>query len=321
MFNLGWGQSVAVREAFVRYCKTSTVITPQSLMKYDYPAHEGDKALISLTADVIMKTLGLSYKHIFITSGATGGCVIAMRAFRQMGYSQCFTRQAPYYVRYPKMIEASGLEHTLNPLKDHLNTVALIDLPSNPLASMKVPAFIGLPVILDAVYLNQVYMDPILVKHIPHDVLVGSYSKLLGINGIRLGFMATNEDIIATKMSELVTSEYCGLSMPSQDLLVDILPTFDWDQFFPYARFKLDLNREQFQKIEKFFQDTPVNPIGMFYYAPVDAKAKEILARANVSYTPGSSMGTNDDFGRFNVGQDNRMIEDAVKAILKADKI
>src|SRR3989344_4989225 len=86
MFNLGWGQSVAVREAFVKFCKTSTIISPKDLMKYDYTAHDGQQALISITADVIMKTLGLSYKHIFITSGATGGCVIAMRAFRQSGY-------------------------------------------------------------------------------------------------------------------------------------------------------------------------------------------------------------------------------------------
>lgn len=320
-YNLGWGQSVAVREAFVKFCKTSTIISPKDLMKYDYPAHEGSQALISITADVIMKTLGLSYKHIFITSGATGGCVIAMRAFRQSGYSHCLTRQAPYYVRYPKMIEAAGLIHTTNHLKERLNSVALVDLPSNPLGSMKSPVVLGIPVILDAVYLNQVYMDPALVQYIPHDVLVGSYSKLLGINGIRLGFIATNEDLLASKMSELITSEYCGLSMSSQDVLTDQLPGFDWDQFFPYARFKLDLNREQFQKIEKFFGDTPVNPIGMFYYAPVDAKAKEILEKANVSYTPGSSMGTDDNFGRFNVGQDNRLVEEAIKAILKADKV
>lgn len=321
MYNLSWGQSVAVREAFVKFCKTSTVITPQTLMKYDYTGHGGEQALISITDDVIMRTLGLRYKYIFITSGATGGCVIAMRAFRQSGYSHCLTRQAPYYVRYPKMIEASGLIHTTNHLKERLNSVALVDLPSNPLGSMGVPVVLGIPVILDAVYLNEVYMLPHQVQTIPHDVLVGSYSKLLGINGIRLGFIATNEDLLASKISELVTSEYCGLSMSSQDILIDQLPGYDWESFFPYARFKLDLNREQFQKIEKFFADTPVNPIGMFYYGPMDQKCKDLMLKANVSYTPGSSMGTSDDFGRLNVGQDNRLVEEAVKAILKADKI
>jgi len=321
MYNLGWGQSVAVREAFVKFCKSSTVITPQTLMKYDYTGHEGERALISITADVIMKTLGLSYKHIFITSGATGGCVIAMRAYRQSGYSHCLTRQAPYYVRYPKMIEASGLIHTTNHLKERLNSVALVDLPSNPLGSMKSPVVLGIPVILDAVYLNQVYMLPEQVKCIPHDVLVGSYSKLLGINGIRLGYIATNEDLLASKISELITSEYCGLSMSSQDILIDQLPNFAWESFFPYARFKLDMNREQFQKIEKFFGDTPVNPIGMFYYGPTDQKTRELLEKSNVQFTPGSAMGTSDEFGRFNLGQDNRLVEEAVKAILKADKI
>lgn len=320
-YDLSWGHSVCVREAFVRYCKISTVITPQILMKYDYPAHEGDQALIGITADVIMKTLGLTYKHIFITSGATGGCVIAMRAYSQMGYNYCFTRQSPYYIRYPKMIEASGLIHTTNPLINHQRTIAMIDLPSNPLGSMKVPAFIGLPVILDAVYLNQVYMAPSLIKYIPHDVLIGSYSKLLGINGIRLGYIATNDDQLAASIGELVTSEYSGLSMASQDILIGTLSDFDWNNFFPYARFKLDMNREQFQKIEKLFGDIPVNPIGMFHYCPVDKKAKELLNKAEVKYVKGSSMGTDDNFGRFNLGQDNRLVEEAVKAILKADKI
>jgi bifunctional pyridoxal-dependent enzyme with beta-cystathionase and maltose regulon repressor activities len=59
----------------------------------------------------------------------------------------------------------------------------------------------------------------------------------------------------------------------------------------------------------------------MFYYAPMDAKCQELMNKANVTWTKGSAMGTNDGFGRFNLGQDNRMIEEAVKAILKADRV
>lgn len=322
--DLGWGNSVAVREAFIKtYNKRPLIIGPDALADFNYPSHEGDPALISLTADVIERTLGLKYRHIFITSGATGGCVIAMRAYAQQGYQYCLTREAPYYIRYPKMVQAGGLRHatsTMGIISEKI--VAMIDLPSNPLGSMEsIVMAKQMPVILDAVYLNQVYMNPIQVDTIPHDVLVGSYSKLLGINGIRLGWMATNDDLLASRISELVTSEYCGLSTASQEILKSSLPDFDWDLFFPYARFKIDLNRENFSKLEKYFGDTPIPTVGMFYYAPVDKKAQEILARANVNYTKGSAMGTNDDFGRFNIGQDNKMIDDAVKAILKADRI
>lgn len=324
--DLGWGNSVAVREAFIKtYNREPLIIGPNELAKFDYPAHEGDQALISITADVIKRILGLSYRHIFITSGATGGCMIAMRAYAQMGFTMCLTREAPYYIRYPKMIEAAGLKHITNKKdgwEDNLE-VHLVDMPSNPLGLMTdiYPDYHESPVILDAVYLNQVYMDPIKVQHIPHDVLVGSYSKLLGINGIRLGWVATNDDLLASRMKELITSEYCGLSTASQDILKSTLPNFDWDLFFPYARFKIDLNRENFAKLEKYFGGTPIPTVGMFYYAPTDKKIKEILARAGVTYTQGSAMGTTDDFGRFNIGQDNKLVDDAVKAILKADRI
>lgn len=246
-----------------------------------------------------------------------------MRAYAQQGYEYCLTRQAPYYIRYPKMVQAGNLKHvtsTMGVIDQKI--VAMIDLPSNPTGSLEsIMMAKQMPVILDAVYLNQVYMDPIKVQHIPHDVLVGSYSKLLGINGIRLGWMATNDDLLAERMRELVTSEYCGLSTPSQEILKSTLPDFDWDLFFPYARFKIDLNRENFAKLEKYFGETPIPTVGMFYYAPVDKKAKEILAKANVNFTKGSAMGTTDDFGRFNIGQDNQLIDQAVKAILKADRI
>lgn len=322
--DLGWGNSVAVREAFIKtYNKTPLLFGPDALSKFDYPEHHGDKGLISITADVIMRQFGLSYKHIFITSGATGGCVISLRAYAQMGYKYCMTRQAPYYIRYPKMIESAGLtrisDNSRYPIQ---KTVGMLDLPSNPIGLMNnlKPAN-SIPIILDAVYLNEVYMNPILIDVPPHDVLVGSYSKLLGINGIRLGWMATNDDVLAAKMGELVTSEYCGLSTASQEILKSALTDFDWDSYGPYARFKLDLNRENFQKLEKYFGETPITGIGMFYYAPTDKKCRELLNKANIHYTPGSAMGTTDEFGRFNLGQDNQIVDQAVKAILKADKI
>lgn len=323
-YDLAWGNSVCVREAFIKtYNKTPLLFGPDALSKFDYPEHHGDKGLISITADVIMRQFGLSYKHIFITSGATGGCVISLRAYAQMGYDNCVTREAPYYIRYPKMIESAGLNHlTARQLgNEDDREVILLDLPSNPQGLMTTLYQTNSPVILDAVYLNEVYMNPMLIDVPPHDVLVGSYSKLLGINGIRLGWMATNDDVLAAKMGELVTSEYCGLSTASQEILKSALTDFDWDSYGPYARFKLDLNRENFQKLEKYFGETPITGIGMFYYAPTDKKCRELLEKANIHYTKGSAMGTTDEFGRFNLGQDNQIVDQAVKAILKADKI
>ncbi len=87
------------------------------------------------------------------------------------------------------------------------------------------------------------------------------------------------------------------------------------------ANIYLNCNREEWSKLEKFFGDTPVSPIGMFYYGPMDETCKKLMNKAGIHWTPGPQMGTfHDNHGRFNIGQDNKLIRDAVKAVLKADK-
>lgn len=322
VFNLGWGNSVAVREAFLNtYHGNPMVLAREELMKFDYPTHEGDPNLVEITKKVVLRQTGKEYKHLFLVNGATGGCMIAMRAYNQMGMDFCMTRQAPFYVRYPKMIESSGLKQIQETPRYPIDkTVILLDLPSNPLGVSSQIGPVGVPVIIDGVYLSRVYA-PVFHGLPPHTTMIGSYSKLLGINGIRIGWLATDDDLLAQRFGELVTSEYCGLSTASTDILKHTLEGFNWDNFEASARFKLDCNREEFSKLEKFFGNTPVSNIGMFYYGPMDKKAQEIFTKANVTWTKGSTLGTDDGFARFNLGQSNDIIEQAVIAVLKADRI
>lgn len=323
--DLGWGNSVAVREAFLNtYHGNPMVLAKEELMKFDYPTHEGDPELVEITRGVVERQTGRKYKHLFLVNGATGGCVIALRAYNQMGIQHCVTRKAPYYIRYPNMIASAGMQHAAGggALVDYVKTVTLLDLPSNPLA-LQTPLNLlsPKPTIIDAVYYNNVYMNfrPLYLPE--HTVMIGSYSKLTGVNGIRIGWLATDDDILADRFKDLVTSEYCGLSRASSDILKHTLQGFNWDQFEASARFKLDCNRSEFELLEKFFDGTSVPGIGMFYYAPMDEKAQKIFEKANVSWTKGSAMGTNDGFARFNLGAKTEVIEEAVRRVLKADRI
>lgn len=325
-FDLGWGNSVAVREAFLNtYHGNPLYVAREELMGFDYPTHEGNPELVHLTRSVIKRQTDQEYKHIFLVNGATGGVVIALRAYGQMGLTMCLTREAPFYVRYPSMIAASGLKHIQHKKdgwEDELE-VHLVDLPSNPLGLMTdiyPPEKHDSAVIIDGVYLNNVYA-PKLYKSIPrHDVMVGSYSKLLGINGIRVGWLATNDDLLAARFKDLVTSEYCGLSQASTDILLHSLQGFDWDRFETSAKFKLDCNREEWSKLERFFGNTPVSDVGMFYYGPMDKTAQDLFTRANVYWTKGSALGADDGFARFNMGAKNEVLGKAVEAILKEDR-
>jgi len=320
--DLGWGNSVAVREAFLdTYHGNPMVLAKEELLKFDYPTHEGDPELVEITRSVVERQTGRKYKHLFLVNGATGGCVIALRAYNQAGFDFCVTRPAPYYIRYPNMIKSSGMTQIQhNPNHSNTKSVTLLDLPSNPLGlQTPISLLAKMPTIIDAVYYSGVYMQ---VRGIlpEHSVMVGSYSKLTGVNGIRIGWLATDDDLMAERFRDLVTSEYCGLSRASSDILKHTLQGFNWDRFEAAARFKLDCNRSEWELLEKFFDGTPVLGIGMFYYAPMDQKAQDIFTKANIGWTKGSAMGTDDGFARFNLGAKTESIFETVRRVLKADR-
>ena len=321
-YDLGFGNAVAVRQAFLNsYHGNMIVFTGEKLSEFDYPPYAGDPELIEITRKVIKRQTGHNYKHIILTNGATGAVTIALRMYAQKHFQYCCTRPAPWYLRYPNMISAAGLIHeTVNNYKG-VSQVTLLDYPSNPLG---LTTDIQRPsphtrVILDGVYHSQVYSK--LILPLPkHDVLVGSYSKLLGLNGIRVGWIATDWDYDYQDMLDLAIGEYCGLSVASMEILKNALWDFDWESFEGVARLMLDDNREEFAKLEKYF-GTKVPDIGMFYYGNVDMKCRKLMDKVGILWTSGESLGTSYEFGRLNMGQDRDVVWNAVNDFIKADKI
>lgn len=322
-YDLRWGESVAIRQSLVETLPGSPVIFDMDKLKsMGYPPHNGNDTLIEMTRKVIKRQVGLDYKHILLTNGATGGITISLRLFKQLGYQNALVSPAPYFPLYPDMIKASGLEKIEKDVYSHdPSSVLLIDSPSNPVGRVISATFdsLSMPIVFDAVYHNNVYTNG-KIKAFNHDIIVGSYSKLLGLNGIRMGWIATNDSSFYKKLIDLVTAEYAGLSDPSSTILLDILKNFNWDGFEFRARNRLDLNREEWSKLEKFFPGNFVQPLGMFFYGKMDRACKRLMDRSNVVWMPGSSCGTDDTFGRFNLGQDCRVIKNSVKEILKNDK-
>jgi aspartate/methionine/tyrosine aminotransferase len=328
-FDLTWGESVAVRQAFLKNITLPNIhFTHESLLAMDYTPFNGDDKLIASTKAVILRQTGETYKHVFLTNGASGGCTIALRAYASLGARYGMTNPAPYFPLYPGMMKAAGLHHTADPKITNAwdQRVFLLDTPGNPTGQhMDVPTFYSKldDVIWDAVYHNNVYCA-LKVPSPKHNIAVGSYSKLTGLNGIRLGWIATNDDVLAEEIATLIAPEYCGLSKPSKmimaQLLEDINLSDSWGKFENDARDALDYNRGMWSMLEKYFEGTPVPVNGMFYYAKMDKACKELFEKAEILWQSGTKCGHSDDFGRFNIGQDPVVIREAVKAVLKADK-
>jgi len=325
-YNLGWGNAVAVRSAFLKQLDCKIIFFPLNDENLNYTAHDGDPKLIEITRRVIERQVGPTYNHIFLTNGAAGAVTLALRAYAKQGFETAITRQPPYFPIYPAMIESAGLIHVKDgdPLGNWTGSVILIDSPTNPAGYVFENADSLCPIIWDAVYHSKVYTYGN-YKPLHCDVITGSYSKLLGLNGIRTGWIATNDDMLAVRIKSLVTAEYCGLSSASNRVLLDVLKWYKsktfWENFEYQARLNLDDNRGEWIKLEKYFGDIATPRNGMFYYAPIDRQCRKLLEKSKIIWTPGSSLGTNDDFGRFNLGQDCKLIKQAVKEILKNDKI
>lgn len=314
--DLSWGNSLAVRQALVDNQRDLYLVFDESMV-YDlnYPAHSGNTDVIELTHQVIKRQTGQAYKHVFLTNGATGAVTIALRAYKHKGCRYVKTREAPYFSIYPQMISASGLTHVDDASEE---LVHLIDAPSNPLGELTYQVSSVGPIVWDAVYANNVYCNKRV--GIPHDVVCGSYSKLTGVNGIRIGWIGTNDDVLALRIAQLVEGEYCGISAADSLILMNLLDGMDWDSFEHDAKAALNYNRTKWQSVEKYF-NAKVNENGMFYYSEMDNACRKLMDKAGIVYQTGDKMGHDANFGRFNLGQSQYTILEAVKAIKKADKI
>lgn len=326
-YDLSWGDTACVRQAFTSvYDGQELVFDRQKMNKMGYTPHYGDEKLLQHTKEIIERQIGKKYKHIILTNGATGAITITLRAYAQKGFDTVVTNKPPFFPLYPKIFQAAGLKHDIlsDTVENRHDVVCLIDSPSNPLGLIaqgihKVP-YISTPVVLDAVYSNNVYSPGIVDVLMHHDVMVGSYSKLLGLNGIRVGWIATDDSLLYERLKALVDGEYAGLSGPSMDLLLQVLGCFSWDMFEKEAQKLLNYNREEWAKLERFFDGLQVNSIGMFFYGKMDTSVKKLMEKSGIEWLSGSVCHDNDAYGRFNLGQDCTILKEAVKSILKNDK-
>lgn len=322
-FDLGFGNSVCVRKAFLETTTAGMVVfTHPKLQEFNYPPYEGDQDLIQSTKSIIKRQTGHDYKYILMTVGASGAISNILTYYKNQGIDKCLTRTAPYYLRYPSMISASGLTHSTVAHKYTQNAIALVDIPSNPLNLTHMIELFGsttIPTIVDGVYYNKIYHNKPIQMPV-HELLVGSYSKLTGINGVRVGWIATNNTKLYLELKDQVMSSYCGMSVAESYLLNELIYGLDWNTFETKARCYLDYNREELAKLERFTSD-PVSDVGMFWFTKMDSKFQSMLTDAGVVWTKGDTMDVDSSFGRLNVGADCAIIKEAVSTILKKDRI
>lgn len=332
---LGWGDPACVREVFLRWCKLDYSVDQTN---GGYRFGEKCKTLEDRVRNLSEELLGVRHKYIVITNGAMQGLDAALSFFKNVpfeAYPGCssayigkchsvITRKF-YFPHYPKIIKMNGLRQLKFPFAggiDHGSAVDLNDNPSNPEAKIgDVSDYPYEKVIWDAVYNNPVYKS-LYTPPIKHNVAIGSFGKLFGLPGLRIGWAATDDEKIANYVRNHVEVTTCGVSSASQIMIENILEKSSWlPLFFKEAKAAIDSNKTEFLKIKHLFDGQVPGEDGMFFFPEVGSKTLDMLSKAGVEFTPGEVCG--DASGsriRLNMAQTNDIVRLAVKAILRVDK-
>jgi aspartate/methionine/tyrosine aminotransferase len=200
----------------------------------------------------------------------------------------------------------------------HDNVVGLVDSPTNPAGDLVLYSDIKNNIIWDSVYHNPVYINTLPV--IPdHRVNCGSYSKVFGLTGLRVGWIATHSDKDYEAFLAENTYENCTISVPSQELLLDIYDNIDLNNFMKSAKYRVNNNREMWDRVKPLFDNQEIPANGMFYSAWADPIARKLLDKLGFIYVEMDAEGK-DKFLRFNLAQTNDITNKAIKYMIKETK-
>ena len=184
-------------------------------------------------SDLIYRHVGVRFKYIHITNGATGALNHLMRVLNgTVGYRKpCFSYYDQILKRNNKIYQEVGSE------------ITIVDSPSNPYGFIND----GKCTIWDSVYHTPVFTDN---KRRPASrILVGSVSKSLGLASLRVGWIAHNEDLLANKIENDIVTETAHLPTIGHETLVRFLDRTNLDLFEEKAKGVLDFNKEIVDKL------------------------------------------------------------------------
>jgi aspartate/methionine/tyrosine aminotransferase len=322
-----WGDTKGLRkmtlDKFFNFALQSSVIDWD--LHGGYAPHEGKPELLLETHKLIKTLTGREYKHVLITAGATNALNAYLYAKKTTSPTiddLCVFTNKLYYRMYPQIIENQNMIHLKHDTHqfDHSTDLAIIDSPSNPEGKLNKTA-VAQGVVWDAAYHSPTYLkDSSFLKTFPeHEAMVGSYSKFSSINGIRVGWLATNDPVLYSLALDYVKGDACTVNSIGQELISKFLKTVDLEAFWKAGKNLLDDNRTEVQKLQYMFEPDFIPDHGMFAFSKADGKIANILQEACVEFSSGFDLGDSEFSYRINLANTREETRDMVKAILKVD--
>lgn len=221
------GEPYIVRDILMETFDLSYQEIPSGLGLWEYPDPIGYKPLV----DLLEEKYGAP---VIITNGAKQALGATLYALKRLGKKKVGMR-TPYWALLPPLIHMHGLQ-----MRDSFDEADanLLVMPNNPDGFVMSPEDIKtfteecnerkLPIIHDAAYYTHIYLpddsyplDPI------GDVQIFSISKMLGLSGLRLGYVVCHNRLYHQYIQEYMEAMTVGVSNLSQAFLYDLLMTMN----------------------------------------------------------------------------------------------
>lgn len=320
--DLSWGNPYFLLQVLNNEITKTFSGATWDFMDVIYEEDAGNEALLEKCKQITEMLTGNKYKHYLITNGATQAINTIMRTWNyERGIVYCVTGKLGYPF-YPEMIDKNGLWQKKVDLSSHnidlSDEMVLVDSPSNPLGE-QISDMIYVKdrqnVVWDAVYHSKIY-NANMLRTPNHEVYVNSFSKLLGLTGSRVGWLATNDTYDYEQFKKESLYENATVSQPSQKLIIEVLQSIDINNFIDKGRRSLERNRDIIDGISSLVGGE-VQEIGMFYSFHVDKKMIDLFNKSDIGYVLFDVDG--DKMMRLNIGQTSDILQKAVRRIRKID--
>ena len=287
---------------------------------YTYPVLGGEKGLL--------RELERLYpdKHIVVTNGAKQALLAAFAAFVKVERKSSVYHAAPYWPSYPTLTKLTqgmdfGFFSELEMLPNRLHKLVCVTSPNNPDGAQSR----ALCDVWDAVYANWVYgwggVEP------KYRVRVGGAAKLLGLSGVRVGWLITEEDALADAARLYVEQTTSGVSMLAQHYVAWALHRMAGKDPTPAllrAREEMLENGYEFNAVLGRYcaqvRGVPHSGTGMFAYFHVASSYQEGFANAlklaKVALVTGEACGASEPgWYRMNMMAPRKELHEALRRL------
>lgn len=327
MFDFSWGDCRGVREIAIKIFELNKFNNSLDIQSVGgYPPHDGNHGLISETRNLLYNLCGMNYNYVLITNGATHALNAYVSARGVPGRS--FFTHKNYFRLYPVIAEINRMQHVK---QDHLiekpvfGDVVVIDSPCNPRGDLHALSGFDLDTVWDAAYFSPTYCagsgnGGLSLKHIPqHEAVAGSFGKFSGLNGLRLGYLATNSLEVYEKAFKYVEGTLCGANSIAQNTMLHILKHNNLEVFYNISYNMIEQNKYELSRLRHIFSGQNLPSNGMFAWFEIDNKIKDLLSKSNVIVSDGISLGGHKDQIRISLGNSNAYTKEMVDSVLKTD--